>query len=45
MAGRYDRLDPVIENPALANKAMVASIKLPEGRPRVRICEDMRNAD
>jgi hypothetical protein len=29
----------------LANRLIVASIRLPEGRPRVRMCEDMRNAD
>ena len=45
IAGRYERLDPDMENPALANRLIVASIRLPEGRPRVRIWEDMRKAD
>ena len=41
IAGRYERWDPEIEKPALANRLMVASIRLPEGRPRVRVRDDM----
>ncbi len=41
MLGLYERLAPLIWKPALAKSAMVASCKLPLGRPMLRTGEEV----